>query len=117
MSHSSSQRNYLVQLAKETCGYFDNIIKRYSTKELPRTSTSYLWEELEPIEQKSREKKETVITVKDQDTFAAAQELIREEQYERVCVLNLASEHHPGGGWFSGALAKKSNCFDTAPIH
>lgn len=64
---------------------------------------SYPAEHVLPMEYQGQH--ETVITVRNESTLAAAQRLA--ETGRRPAVLNFASAKHPGGGWLSGARAQE----------
>ncbi|TGZ82468.1 hypothetical protein EX30DRAFT_317833 [Ascodesmis nigricans] len=49
----------------------------------------------------------TTVRVINSDTFNAAISLLSQNPTKRVCVLNLANQFQPGGGWLAGAWAQE----------
>ncbi|OJJ35398.1 hypothetical protein ASPWEDRAFT_40593 [Aspergillus wentii DTO 134E9] len=68
---------------------------------------SKLYPSLLPPLQPSTSQAKPHITVRNQDTFTAAETILKNNASARTAVLNMASEKNPGGGWLNGALAQE----------
>lgn len=113
MSRVQLSRERAAQLGAETRQILD--ARRYSSPagadvdlgpllEAARAGArTYLAEEPLPAERPGAH--QTVITVRNEDTLAAAQRLAAAGQ--RAAALVFASAKHPGGGWLSGARAQE----------
>lgn len=54
-----------------------------------------------------RENEETKVLLQDKDTVRALFDLVSEEKFGRIAILNFASYNNPGGGFIRGSLAQE----------
>lgn len=83
-------------LAKTTASN-EGILYSHLLPALPSTSTSNA----------TRAPAPAILSIRNMDSFTAAQTILSTTPSAKIGVLNMASEKNPGGGWLRGALAQE----------
>lgn len=99
------KRAYYAKVAEETDKAFAKIINNFGTEDI----LNNIFYRERPVINKCDKNFDTKVEVWNIDTVDAG--LFLNSEGENPLILNMASERHPGGGWFSGASAQEEAIF------
>ena len=103
-----NNRNYRCKIAAETKSYFSEIYHNCKPEITRSVTKTELYTVMTPLDD-PKVRYNTKYRIMKGDTLDTAIEL--RKQGLKPCVLNMASDIHPGGGWSNGSLAQEECLF------
>ena len=103
-----AERTRRARVAMETEAYFPEIFSIHGDRLTSAIKRTVFYSSTQPLP-KANALFETSYRVFNGDTLDVARKLI--DEGKKPCVLNLASELNPGGGWKNGSLAQEEELF------